>query len=76
MTKSLYQCLREIKANKKVADVEDGFLDDGRIFVHLNPEWDFGTDPCQRIGTKSFDTGRAAALAVKAAIPTKDHRHD
>ena len=63
--------IREIRTrlmrSLKVADVEDEALDDGRFFVHLREGWDFGSDPWQRIGTRSFGSVREADAAVRAA---------
>lgn len=50
-----------------VEDVEDEGLDDGRFFVHLYPPYDFGTDPYNKIRTKSFDNFKDAVEAVKKA---------
>ena len=59
--------MHSLKKNRKVDDVEDGSLDDGRFFVHLKPGFDFGTDPHQAVRSKSFDNVAAARKAIAAA---------
>jgi hypothetical protein len=57
--------VRALKADRRVEDVEDEGMDEGRFFVHLRPGFDWGTDPFEAIRTKSFGSFAEAHRALK-----------
>lgn len=64
--------VQQLLANPRVADVEAEGLDEGRFFVHLNGHFDFGTDPCGVIRTKSFESYAEARDAISKAKLVSD----
>jgi len=55
--------------DKRIEEIEDGALDDGRFFVHLKPGYSWDDARYERRATQSFDSRKAAMAALKWVSP-------
>jgi len=55
--------------DKRIDEIENASMDDGRFFVHLKPGLDWCSDPHQVIRTRSFGSRKEVVEALKDVKP-------
>lgn len=58
--------------DRRIDEIEDGGMEEGRFFVHLKAGFDWGTDPYNVIRSRSFGSRKEVLEALKDVKPAKE----